>query len=760
MQEQKADRLYRCCALAGVLLLAHGAAAAEDLTLEWILDHGNTASLGVPRFVWLPDETLLIDDHRKPQGERLLERLDPATLERKPLAGQAEILEAWKAAMAPREPPRRLGLPSAVSSKGLSLYQHGGDIYLVDLMKAAAASGGPSPVRRVTNTEAAESSPRFSPDGRFIAYVRDADLHAADTSTGAERRLTRDGTADRLNGKLSWVYWEEITGRRDEAYWWSPDSSRILYLQTDETPVGRFPIVSWSEPGARVEWQRYPKSGAANPAVRAGIVDLAGSDTRWIDLGSPPPEYIARAGWLPGGEAVAIQTMDRTQSRLRLWVAPAAGPVDRDSPAGEPRLALEESAATYLNLHDDLHFLPGGERFLWLSEKDGFRHLYLCAVAGGAWRPVTSGSWPLRSAGHDPPGCVAWLDPAAETAYFHAARPTSLETQLHRARLDGGGLARLTEGEGSHRATFSPAGRFFVDEYSRAATPPRLTLHRKDGTLLSVIASSAADRLERFRLEPPVFLEVAAGDGTLLPAKLLRPSPLREGRKHPAIVHVYGGPGSPAVADRWEGPTGLWAQLLAQRGFAVLTIDPRSSMDRGKKLEETAFRRFYGGVELEDILCGVRHLKSQPFIDPARVGIWGWSGGGTTTLNAMTRSKEFRAGIAVAGVTDWRYYDTVYTERYMRLPRENEDGYRSSSVANAAGDLHGRLLLVHGTADDNVHLQNALRYVEALIAAGKQFELMLYPGRDHGIGDPAARRHLFRLMLDFWERELRGPREF
>jgi dipeptidyl-peptidase-4 len=753
MQERKAGRLSRWCTLAGALLIARGA-VADELTLEWILDHANAAALGAPRFLWLPDETLLLDDPRRPEGERLLERLDPATLERKPVAGQTEALQAWKAAVAPRDPPKRLGLPAAVSSTGLHLHRSGGDILLADLARAAAASGGAPPVLRVTNTEAAEESPRFSPDGRLVAYVRDGDIHAADTATGAERRLTRDGTPDRLNGKLSWVYWEEITGRRDEAYWWSPDSSRILYLQSDDSPVGRFPIVSWTEPGARVRWQRYPKSGAANPAVRAGVVDLAGPETRWIDFGSPPPEYIARAGWLPGGESVAIQTMDRAQSRLRLWVVPARG--------GEARLALEESSATYLNLHDDLHFLPGGERFLWLSEKDGFRHLYLCALAGGSWRPVTSGTWPLRAAGGDAPyaGCVAWLDPAAGAVYFHAARPTSLETQLHRVGFDGAGLARLTEGDGSHRATFSPAGKYYVDEHSRAGAPPRLTLHRRDGTLLSVIAPSAAEKLERFGLEPPAFLEVPADDGTPLPARLHRPSPIREGRRHPAIVHVYGGPGSPAVADRWEGPMGLWPHLLARRGFAVLTIDPRSSMDRGKALEDAVFKKFYGDVELKDILAGVRHLKSLPFVDPERVGIWGWSGGGTTTLRAMTHSKEFRAGVAVAGVTDWRYYDTVYTERYLRLPPENEDGYRSSSVVNAAGDLHGRLLLVHGTGDDNVHHQNTLRFADALIAAGKQFELMLYPGRDHGIGDPAARRHLFRLMLDFWERELRGPVEF
>jgi dipeptidyl-peptidase-4 len=740
--------------LVAVVCLLAPRVAADDLTLEWILDPANSAALSVPRFLWLPDETLLLEDPRRPESERLLERLDPATLERKPLAGQAEVLQAWKAAVQPRDPPKRLGLPVAVSPAGLFLYQHGGDIFLVDPGKAVAGSGGASPVRRVTNTEAPESSSRFSPDGRFVAYVRDGDLHAADSATGAERRLTRDGTPDRLNGTLSWVYWEEIMSRRDEAYWWSPDSSRILYLQSNESPVDRFPIVSYSTPGARVRWQRYPKAGAANPAVRAGIVDLATAETRWIDLGSPPPEYVARCAWLPDSASVAVETMDRAQSRLRLWIAPVSG--------GEPRVALDESSATYINLHDDLHFLTGGDRFLWLSEKDGFRHLYLCPLAGGSWRPVTSGPWQLRGAGESAPyaGSVAWLDQSAGAVYFHAAKVTSLETQLHRSGLDGGNLTRVTEGDGTHQVRFSPAGRFFVDEHSRASSPSRLTLHRRDGTLLSVIAPAASEKLERFRLEPPVFLEIAADDGTLLPAELLRPSPVREGRKHPAVVHVYGGPGSPSVADRWDGPMGLWSCLLAQRGFAVLTIDPRSSSDRGKALEDSVFRRFYDGVELKDILAGVRHLKSQPFIDPGRIGIWGWSGGGSTTLNAMTHSKEFRAGIAVAGVTDWRYYDTVYTERYMRLPPENEDGYRSSSVANSAADLHGRLLLVHGTGDDNVHYQNALRFADALIAAGKQFELMLYPGRDHGIGDPSARNHLFRLMLDFWERELKGPVEF
>ncbi|HVR75718.1 MAG TPA: DPP IV N-terminal domain-containing protein [Planctomycetota bacterium] len=723
-------------------------AAAEDLTVEWMLDPANSRAFDAPRRLWLPDETLLLIDGTRPAEECVLERLDPRTRERRPAGDPKKLLEGWKTLLGEALAPRSPLLPfAAAQDSRIVFHEIHGDLFTFDLETLTP--------RRITNTEAAESAPRLSPDGRWLAYARDSDLHAAEVSTGRERRLTRDGSETRLNGTLSWVYWEEIMSRRDEAYWWSPDSTAILYLQTDESDVALFPLPRHEPATPHVRWQRYPKAGGVNPLVRAGIVSLGGGETRWIDIGRSgkepsPREYIARAAWLPDSSSVALEVMNRAQNRLEVLVAARSG--------GESRLLHEETSPTWINLHDDLHFLPGGERFLWLSERDGGRRLHVHGLKGGPSLPLTSPEWVLKSAGQESPwiGSVAWIDAASSRVYFHAAQPSPIGTQLFRVSLDGQDLSRVSEGDGTHRVSVSPRGSFFVDEFSRSGVPPRLTLHRLDGSLLEVLKPSAVEKLEPFSLEAPKLFTVPADDGTLLSARLFEPAGREEGKKHPAIVYIYGGPGAPAISDKWDGTWYLWAQVLARRGFAVFSIDPRSALDQGKDKEDTVHRKFYGAGELKDILAGVRHLKGLPHVDPERVGIWGWSGGGTNTVYAMTRSTEFRAGIAVAGVADQRYYDTVYTERYMGTPSENAEGYQATAAAAGAANLHGRLLIVHGTGDDNVHPQNAIRLVDDLVAAGKQFELMLYPGRGHGIGDLPARRHLFQLMLDFWERNLRG----
>ena len=729
-----------------MVLLSAQVRGEGDLTLDWILDPANLRALQTAQFLWLPDDSLLLDDPRRPEGERALERLDPASLERRPAAGAAAILESWKS-MTGDGAPKRLGLPLSVSPKGALLYARGGDLFVAWLDPPSPGK----PLVRITNTEADEGSARFSPDGSFVSYVRENDIHVAEVATGRERRLTRDGAPSRLNGTPSWVYWEEILNRRDDAHWWSSDSKRILYLQTDESTVEPFPLAAFEPPTPNVRWQRYPKAGAVNPRARAGIAGVEGDragETVWVDLGPDPPEYIARVAWLPDGSGAALVTLNRAQNRCEIHVA--------DAVTGKTRRIHEESSSTWINLHDELAFLPGGERYLWLSERKGFRDLFVQSASGGDSLQLTSGPWGTRAV-HGSRGArvVGKIDASRGKVIFHAARDASTETHIYAVGLDGSGLARLSEGPGTHTANVSPGGRWYVEEHSRAGLPPRLTLHRDDGTLVHVISPAATERLERFGLEQGGIFEIPSGEARL-PARLLRPVPFAEGRRYPAIVFVYGGPGAPTVEDRWEGPSGLWMHLLARKGFATLAVDPRSASDRGKALEDLAHRNFYGDREIEDITAAVSHLKSLSFIDPDRIGIWGWSGGGTTTLQAMTRTKEFRAGIAVAGVTDWRLYDTVYTERYMKAPSENADGYAKSSPVQSAGDLHGRLLLVHGTADDNVHAQNALVFMNALIEKGKQFDLMLYPGRDHGIGDPAARKHLFQLMLAFWERELRG----
>jgi len=722
--------LLACAAVAAV--------AQERVSLDTLVDRGLAEATGTPSYTWLADGTAVLHDRRVPAAQRTLERLDPASGQRTPLLDPRGVLEGWARVLGEGEKaPPSLPWPAEIHPSGrVALYEHLGDLFLVDL-----PGGG---VRRLTATPAEESNPRLSPDGRAVSFVRGNDLYVWLEGEG-ERRLTHDGGETRRNGSLSWVYWEEIFGREDLASWWAPDGAAIAFLQTDESGVSESFFPEFEPATPKVIRQRYPKAGEPNPAVRLGIVEVASGAITWVKLGEPAPEYLVRVTWLPDARRLAVQTLDRAQRNLHLLL------VDRSS--GSARPVLHESSLTNLDLHDDLRFLAGGARFLWTSERSGHACLYLYGEDGTLLRQLTRGPLHLRpsSGVAGVRGAVVGVDEAGGWVYFTAVDGAPFAPALYRVSLAGGQAQRLSPPGGTHRVSLDPSATWVLDQVSSFGDPPSLVLVRADGSEPRVITPPNRELLTRFRLLTPAFLTIPAEDGFPLPATVVRPAKLRRGGRLPVIVYVYGGPSAPQVRDAW-GRDLLWANLLASHGYAVVTIDNRSATGLSKTLEDTSHLKLMSAREVSDLEAAVRWLKAQSWVDPARVGVWGWSGGGTFTLQLMTHTREFRAGVAVAAVTDFRYYDTVWTERLLGLPADNPEGYRAGSPANFARDLHGRLLLIHGTYDDNVHPQNAWRMAWELQKAGIPFDMMIYPLEQHGLR--GATRHVYQTMLEFWKRWL------
>jgi dipeptidyl-peptidase-4 len=724
-----------------LLSLAAPLAAQEHraITVPWIFSDAGEEPTRLPPFAWTSGGDLLLLDTRKPKDARTFERVTPggrrtAALDRAAAWASLEDL-VGKSGM-----PETLDWPASVDRAGRrAAYAFADDLFLLDL----AASR----FERLTRTAAREEIPRLSPDGTRLAFVRDNDLYVLDLATRAESRLTRDGSASVLNGALSWVYWEEVFDHEDAGFWWSPDGSAIAFLRTDESAVTTTQFVDFKPVVPRVLAQRYPEAGGPNPSVRLGIVDVASGATAWMDPDAAPCEYVVAVKWSPDGRRVAVETENRLQNRLDLYF------VDRAS--GQPTRVLTETDPAWSNTQD-LEFVGKGAEFLWSSDRDGYTHLYRYRADGTLLNAVTKGAWSVRGPGgftSAPLGAIAAVDESRGLVYFTALEKSPIERQLYRARLDGSGLERLSREDGVHDPTFSPDGRFYADAHSAHATLPSLSLHDADGARKTDLAPARTDLLAGLEVQYPELLTVPADDGTALQASVLKPIGFDAARRHPVILHVYGGPGAPRVLDRWDGS--LWFdQLLLNEGFVVAAVDNRSATAASRAHETSVARRLWSDGELGDLLAGVRWLKAQPWVDPQRVGIWGWSGGGMFTLVALTRSSEFAAGIAVAPGTDWRYYDTKFTEAYMKPPAENPEGYERTSVVRRAKDLHGRLLLAFGTHDDNVHPQNSWAFVDELVAARIPFEMMVYPMRKHGIEDRPASIHLFEKMLAFWKERL------
>jgi dipeptidyl-peptidase 4 len=575
--------------------------------------------------------------------------------------------------------------------------------------------------------------PKISPDGKYVSFIRDHNLWLVGTADGKERALTNAGSEELRKGELDWVYPEELD--ITTAYWWSPDSSSIAYFEMNESKVTQFSMLDFDSFTGEAELQRYPVPGGSNPVVRVFVGSVAGGEPRLMDTGADTNVYIPRVTWLPDSKHLAIQRLNRQQTVLDLLLADAA--------TGKSSTLLTETDQYWINVSDDLHFFKNSNRFLWSSERSGFRHLYLYDLNGKLLTQITNGKWEVTG--------VDSIDEEKSVVYFTATEKSPLERHLYRVSFDGAGFSRVTKDDGTHAIQFSPNGTFYTDTYSNSMNPPRQDLYRADGGKTGTVnANNQASQLAPFHLSPVEFFTIQSHDGVSLNCSMIKPPNFDPSKKYPVIVYTYGGPHAQVVLNAWEGATFLWHQMMAQKGFIIFSLDNRGSAGRGHLFEEPIHFRF-GAQELSDQRDGAAWLQQQPFVDPNRIGIWGWSYGGHMTLHAMLEAPDvFRVGFAGGPVTDWHFYDTIYTERYIGLLPQNEESYQESSPIKNADRLRGKLLIAHGTGDDNVHFSNTLALVNDLIKAGKYVEVMPFPGRGHGVNDAAARRVLMNRVTQFF----------
>ncbi|MFN3843140.1 MAG: DPP IV N-terminal domain-containing protein [Rehaibacterium terrae] len=664
---------------------------------------------------------LLVDSRALLPGEETLSDEEKARRERQRIAALSGIVEyQW----APDG--RRL------------LFPLGGELYLYDL----EAGEGVDPVRRLTAGEGFATDPKVSPRGGFVSFVRGRNLWVVDLADGKQIQLTRDGSDTIGNGVAEFVADEEMG--RHTGYWWAPDDSAIAFARIDESPVPvrrRFEIHA---DRTEIVEQRYPAAGEPNVRVQLGVVAPRGGRPQWIDLGDDPDIYLARVDWLDG-KRLSFQRQSRDQRRLDLVLA------ELDS--GRQRILRTETSATWVSLHDNLRFLKTREAFLWSSEESGFQHLYLIGLDGEVQAQLTRGEWMVEQ--------VLALDEARGLVYFSATKDSPLERHVYRLPLTGGEPERLTRVAGWHDATFAANASVFVDLWSNPATPPQTELYSADGEKLATLVvndlNDPAHPYARFRdahIEPE-FGALAAADGQILHYSLLKPPGFDPARKYPVVVYVYGGPAAQTVTRQWPGRADrLFNLYLAQQGYLVFSLDNRGTPRRGVRFGSALFRE-QGRVEVEDQIRGIEMLRTLPYVDAARIGVHGWSNGGYMVLMMLAKAPHIYAcGAAGAPVTDWALYDTHYTERYMDHPAANPEGYRRSSVFTWLDGLRGRLLLIHGMADDNVLFSHSTRLMSELQRRGMPFELMTYPGARHGlIGKDAL--HRYRLSEDFFARCLR-----
>jgi dipeptidyl-peptidase-4 len=604
-----------------------------------------------------------------------------------------------------------------------------GEYYVLDLQDGTLVS--------VSDEPGFQMFAKFSPDGRHVGFVREHNLFVADLETLEERQITFDGDENVINGTSDWVYEEEL-GLRD-AFRWSPDGKRIAFWRLDQTVIKPFYMIDETQLYPELLPVRYPKAGEQNSEVRIGVVDLESGETTWVDLGAEKDIYIADMDFAESSDEIWLTRLNRHQNRLDLMLASVE--------TGSSTVIMTDEDEAWVDAGEPM-WLDDGRRFLYLSELDGYRHLYLFDRDGSLVRRVTNGEWDVLS--------VRGVDEERGVVYFSASIDGPLVRPLYRIGLDGRGLQRITPEGGSHGIDFNPVNTMYVDTYSRAGAPPMQTLHEADGRIIRDLAANAelAEKLGSIGIAEPEFMTVPGADGATLNAYIIKPADFDPAKCYPLLMYVYGGPGSQTVRDAWGGNNYLWYQMLGQAGYLVASVDNRGTGSRGREFEKMTYLNL-GQLESDDQIAAARHFASLPYVDGDRIGIWGWSYGGYMSLMSLFRGEGvFKAAISVAPVTDWRLYDTIYTERFMRTPQENPEGYDKGAPLTYADQLEGNLLLVHGTGDDNVHAQNTTRLIQKLEQAGKQFDMRLYPNKTHGISGESTRVNLFEYFTEWLKENL------
>jgi dipeptidyl-peptidase-4 len=738
-------------AAAALLLLLAVSALAQDvkttpqpkptireLTLENVFDPKQRVSFGgTPQFgfTWLDDKTFAWP--RTEEGKVVEQAvIESETGSKRVLFNAAKLEAAAKkvtgvSAEEAANFAKQRGWTFSPNKKSVLLTINN-DIYLYTFDSDS--------MTRLTSTPGEKEEVAFSPDGRMVSFVRENNIYVVDVAAQRQRQLTTDGTADIQNGILDWVYQEEVYGRGNfRAYWWSPDSSRITYLQLDERPVKHFAVVDHIPYQQNVESELYPKAGAPNPIAKLFVVNAGGSAPREISTESYSGAdfLIVLVDWAPDSSKVIYQIQNREQTWLDLNAADVRG-------GAAPKTLLRDATKAWVEPTDNPVWLKDGS-FLWLSERTGFKHLYQYAADGKLIRQITNGPWEVRT--------LHGIDPANDWIYFSGTERSVLGSDIYRIHLDGTGIKRLSEAAGQHNANFNSSMSQYLDTFSDVATPPSTSLNRADGTRIRVIDANEAPLMRDLHISKPEFVQVKTRDGFVMEAMIIRPPDFDPSKKYPVYEHTYSGPHAQQVRNAWAGSTYLFHQFLAQHGVIVWVCDNRSASGKGAESAWTSYKRM-GEGELRDLEDGLKWLTSQPYVDGSRVALSGWSYGGFMTSFALTHSKLWSAGLAGGTVSDWRDYDSIYTERVMLMPQNNPDGYKATAPRWAAKDLHGNILLMHGTIDDNVHIQNTIQFIYELEKANKPYQLQLYPKSRHGVTDPALNAHMRAAMWKFIQENL------
>ncbi|MFT3795089.1 S9 family peptidase [Flavobacterium sp.] len=582
--------------------------------------------------------------------------------------------------------------------------------------------------------------PTFSPDGKKIAFAKDNNLYVYDITSKKTTEITTDGHKNRIiNGITDWVYEEEFAFVR--AFDWSADGSKIAFIRFDETDVPEFSMSMFHKDlYPKMETFKYPKAGEKNSVVSLKMYDVKTNTTKNINLGNYNDFYIPRIKWTNDANVLSVQVLNRHQDNLDLIFV--------DGNSGSAKVVLNEKDKAYVDITDNLTFLKDNS-FIWTSEKDGFNHIYVYDKTGKLKNQVTKGNWEVTN--------YYGFDEKNKVIFYQSVENGSINRDLYRIGLDGKNKTRLSSQTGTNDATFSPSFDVYINKFSSATIPPTYTLNNaKDGKMVQSIVGNdeLAAKLKNYNLGTKEFFVLKTEKGNELNAWILKPKDFDPNKKYPVFMYQYSGPGSQQVNNDWNNSDDYWFQMLAQQGYLVACVDGRGTGYKGAAFKKVTQKQL-GKYEVEDQIDAAKVIGNYPYVDQSRIGIFGWSYGGFMSSNCLFKGNDvFKMAIAVAPVTNWRFYDSVYTERYMQTPQENPSGYDDNSPINHVDKLKGKLLLIHGSGDDNVHVQNSMQMMEALIQANKQFDSQIYPDKNHGIYGGKTRIQLFNKMTNFIKENL------
>lgn len=715
--------------LAFILVCNFETFAQQKVTLEDVFKNNTFSQKSVQGINWMKDGQFYSKLQRGKAGTKVV-KVNVATGEETTILIDGEALGVNFSTYSFNADESKALIASEVES----IYRRSskGVYHVVDLEKGNA--------QKLLNGEKIMYA-TLSPENDKVAFVKDNNLYIIELATNEVTQVTDDGNWNHvINGAADWVYEEEFS--MSKAFAWSPDGQKIAFIRFDESEVPEFNMQLWGKLYPQDYKFKYPKAGESNAKVSIHFYDLASKKTVKADTGTETDIYLPRIYWTGEANTLAFLRVNRLQNQIDLLYA--------DAQTGQSKVVLEEKSETYvdLNYNDDLRFLGDNKGFIRTSEQDGFKHIYHHDNQGNLIRQITSGKWEVTN--------LVGVDEKGKKIYYISTEASPLERNLYVISLDGKNKKILTPEKGTYSVNMSKDFKYFIANFSNSATPLKVTLNEASGKLLKVLEDNQElkSKLLTFALSGKEFFSFNTVDGTPLNGYMIKPADFDPNKKYPVLMYVYGGPGSQNVTNAWGGTRDFWHHHLAAEGFIVACVDNRGTGARGRDFKHSTYANL-GKLETEDQIAGAKYLGSLPFIDKSRIGIWGWSYGGYMSSLALMKGNDvFKAAIAVAPVTTWRYYDTIYTERYLQTPQQNAAGYDDNSPITHVDKLKGNLLLIHGTGDDNVHYQNAVDLVDALIKADKQFETMYYPNRNHGISGGNTSWHLYSMMTDFIRRKL------